>query len=157
MLGFCTILLFNQVGFNVVTNIIWDKGEVESKRNSTSNLFSGYVNPVNSYEHCFVFSKNNKRTIMPTEVKKINAVKKINFRGENTLGHTAPFPNEIAELLIPFLDTGKDGFVIDPFLGSGTTSVVMEKNNIKNIGVEIDKKYFEIACRRVREASTDLI
>ena len=54
-LGFLSCLFFEMVGFKLDGNIIWDKGEVQSKSNSTINLYSGYVKPVNCYEHMFVF------------------------------------------------------------------------------------------------------
>lgn len=42
--------------------------------------------------------------------------------------------------------------VIDPFMGSGTTGVACAKLGRKFIGVEIDPRYFEIACRRIEAA-----
>jgi site-specific DNA-methyltransferase (adenine-specific) len=42
--------------------------------------------------------------------------------------------------------------VLDPFMGSGTTGVVCAKKGRKFIGIEIDEKYFDIACRRIEEA-----
>ncbi|MFA7365121.1 MAG: DNA methyltransferase [Patescibacteria group bacterium] len=149
MLGFYSIFIFELIGFKTISNIIWDKGEVQSKRNSTSNLFAGYVNPVNSYEHCIVFAKNKSINLKSTQIKKINSVKKINSKGENILGHTAPYPEEIPKLLIPFLN--KKSIVIDPYLGSGTTSILMEKEGIKNIGFEINKEYFELACKIINK------
>jgi site-specific DNA-methyltransferase (adenine-specific) len=42
--------------------------------------------------------------------------------------------------------------VMDPFMGSGTTGVACVKLGRKFIGVEIEEKYFSIACRRIEEA-----
>jgi DNA modification methylase len=44
------------------------------------------------------------------------------------------------------------GTVCDPFMGSGTTGVACAKLGRKFIGVEIDPRYFDIACERIREA-----
>lgn len=44
------------------------------------------------------------------------------------------------------------GVVIDPFMGSGTTGVACVKLGRKFIGIEIDPGYFEIACKRIRDA-----
>lgn len=44
------------------------------------------------------------------------------------------------------------GTVIDPFAGSGTTGVACVKLGRKFIGIEIDDTYFEIACKRIRDA-----
>ncbi len=41
---------------------------------------------------------------------------------------------------------------IDPFMGSGTTGVACVNLGRKFIGIEIDPKYFDIACRRIEEA-----
>jgi DNA modification methylase len=42
--------------------------------------------------------------------------------------------------------------IFDPFMGSGTTGVAAMQLGRKFIGVEIEPKYFDIACRRVAEA-----
>jgi DNA modification methylase len=41
---------------------------------------------------------------------------------------------------------------LDPFMGSGTTGVAAIKLGRKFIGIEIEPKYFDIACRRIEEA-----
>jgi site-specific DNA-methyltransferase (adenine-specific) len=42
--------------------------------------------------------------------------------------------------------------IIDPFMGSGTTGVACAKLGRKFIGIEIEPKYFDIACRRIEAA-----
>ena len=42
--------------------------------------------------------------------------------------------------------------ILDPFMGSGTTGVACTKLGRKFIGIEIEPKYFDIACRRIEEA-----
>jgi DNA modification methylase len=49
--------------------------------------------------------------------------------------------------LIPSADV-----CLDPFMGSGTTGVAAVKLGRKFIGIEIEPKYFDIACRRISEA-----
>ena len=44
------------------------------------------------------------------------------------------------------------GTVLDPFMGSGTTGVACAKLGRKFIGIEIEPKYFDIACRRIEAA-----
>lgn len=44
------------------------------------------------------------------------------------------------------------GVVLDPFMGSGTTGVACAKMGRSFIGVEIDEGYFDIACKRIRDA-----
>lgn len=42
--------------------------------------------------------------------------------------------------------------VLDPFMGSGTTGVSCIKAGRKFIGIELEKKYFDIACERIDQA-----
>lgn len=42
--------------------------------------------------------------------------------------------------------------ILDPFMGSGTTGVAAINLGRKFIGIEIEPKYFDIACRRVADA-----
>lgn len=48
--------------------------------------------------------------------------------------------------------------ILDPFMGSGTTGVAAVKAGRKFIGIELEPKYFDLACKRVSEAlkQTDL-
>ena len=45
--------------------------------------------------------------------------------------------------------------VLDPFMGSGTTGVACLQTGRKFIGCEIDERYFNIACKRLRECNGD--
>lgn len=45
------------------------------------------------------------------------------------------------------------GHVLDPFMGSGTTLVACQRMGRQGTGIELDPEYFDIACRRVDEAS----
>lgn len=141
-LGFLSSLIFEKVGFNLVGNIIWDKGEVQSKRNSTINHFSGYIKCINCYEHILVFKKGNEKQII-SRVERITPVIKINSKGENLYKHSAPYPLSIANLIKPFVK--RDKYVLDPFLGSGTTLKWCKQNNIKGVGIEINKDYYTLA------------
>jgi site-specific DNA-methyltransferase (adenine-specific)/modification methylase len=42
--------------------------------------------------------------------------------------------------------------ILDPYMGSGTTGVACAKLGRKFIGIEIEPKYFDIACKRIEEA-----
>jgi len=58
-LGAYFIELFEEIGFEFVDDIIWDKGEVQSNRHKTkSKPYPMYVRPVNSYEHILIFHKH---------------------------------------------------------------------------------------------------
>ena len=42
--------------------------------------------------------------------------------------------------------------ILDPFMGSGSTGVACAMMGRKFIGVELDQKYFDIACQRIEKA-----
>ncbi len=62
--------------------------------------------------------------------------------------HPAPFP---LSLPLTAIESTRARLVCDPFMGSGTTAVACIRTNRKFIGIEKDPKYFDIACRRVRD------
>ena len=63
-------------------------------------------------------------------------------------------PNEKPVALIErLLRKCPQGAVLDPFMGSGTTLVACQRLGRQGTGIEIDKDYWEIACRRVDEAT----
>ena len=39
--------------------------------------------------------------------------------------------------------------ILDSFMGSGSTCVACKNTNRKYIGIELDSKYFDIACERL--------
>ena len=67
--------------------------------------------------------------------------------GASTRHHPAPFPLELAERLIRMFSFVGDT-VLDPFMGTATTNVAAAKWGRNSIGVEIDPKYFDMACNR---------
>ena len=69
----------------------------------------------------------------------------------DTAGHPAPMPYSMAADHIATWTEAPE-LVIDPFCGSGTTGLAAVKLGRKFIGVEIEPKYFDIACRRVGDA-----
>ena len=56
---------------------------------------------------------------------------------------------EVMEWCLGFI---KSQTVIDPFMGSGTTGVACANLGRKFIGIEIERKYFDIACERIEAA-----
>jgi len=44
-----------------------------------------------------------------------------------------------------------DGIILDPFMGGGSTGVAAVKEKRKFIGIEKEKKYFDIACTRIEQ------
>jgi len=56
----------------------------------------------------------------------------------------------MAELLADFTNPGET--ILDPFMGSGTTGVACAKMARRFIGIELDPRYFDIACERIAKA-----
>ena len=57
------------------------------------------------------------------------------------------------ELMVWCMDwIGNPDVIIDPFMGSGTTGVACMNLGRRFIGIEIEPKYFDIACRRIDDA-----
>jgi DNA modification methylase len=75
--------------------------------------------------------------------------------GASTRNHPAPYPSELAERLIRMFSFAGDT-VLDPFLGTGTTSAAAAKWGRNSIGVEIDPQYFKQAEKRIRESMASL-
>lgn len=66
-------------------------------------------------------------------------------------GHPCPRPlDQMAYIVECFTEHGMA--VLDPTMGSGTTGVACANLGRKFIGIEIEPKYFDIACRRIEEA-----
>ncbi len=75
--------------------------------------------------------------------------------GASTRDHPAPYPEELAERLVRMFSFVGDT-VLDPFMGTGTTTVAAAKWGRHSIGVEIDPHYFEMAEMRIRHATGSL-
>jgi DNA modification methylase len=75
--------------------------------------------------------------------------------GASTRDHPAPFPLELATRLIRMFSFVGDT-VLDPFMGSGTSNLAAAQWGRHSIGVEIDKKYFDLAVERLEGESRQL-
>ena len=75
-----------------------------------------------------------------------------NFSGESKsrIGHPSPFPVELPKRCMKLFSFVGDT-VLDPFLGSGTTLIACLETSRAGIGVEIDRKYCELAKSRLEE------
>jgi len=129
-------------------------------------------------ENCFVRSKSNrgKRFSLKTNVTQRHQTKeymiskkliekwrrdivnfppviKINSKGENILGHTAPFPEDIPEMATLFY-TYSGEIVLDPFAGSFTTAIVAAKHNRIGIGIELNKDLFHESVLKILKRVT---
>jgi site-specific DNA-methyltransferase (adenine-specific) len=68
-------------------------------------------------------------------------------------GHPAPYPPELAERLIRMFSFAGDT-VLDPFLGTGSTTIAAIRTGRSSIGNEIEPKYLKLAKARVKEEAS---
>lgn len=68
-------------------------------------------------------------------------------------GHPCPKPVKLIELLMVKF---KAELVLDPFLGSGTTTKAAQLLGKRAIGIELSERYCEIAARRLEQGVFDL-
>jgi DNA modification methylase len=74
-------------------------------------------------------------------------------RDAEAVGHPYQKPERVVAWLLRKVSVQ---IVLDPFMGSGTTGVACMKHGRKFIGIELKRKYFDIAVRRIEEASGHL-
>ncbi len=94
------------------------------------------------------FGKNisnwiNRNRVYPTNVLQFATVC-------NNKNHSAAFPKELPEWFIK-LFTKKNDWILDPFLGSGTTSEVAQKMGRNSVGIEIIPEYIEMIKKRLTQ------
>lgn len=68
--------------------------------------------------------------------------------------HPCERPVELYEWCIDYLPPCEK--FLDPFMGSGTTGVACANLGRKFIGIEIERKYFDIACERIDAAYSQM-
>ena len=117
--------------------------KIQSKKDTKTTIGNGYS----------TFGKNNKTTI-----QKIGnyprSILKFNKPAKNI--HPTQKPVDLLEYLIKTY-TLENEIVLDFTMGSGSTGVACVNTNRKFIGIELDKKYFEIAKERIEEAKNNKI
>ena len=73
--------------------------------------------------------------------------------GENNTDHPCPKPIAWMEWLVRRASPFEGETILDPFMGSGTTLVACQRMGRAGTGIELDPDYFDIACKRVEEAT----
>ena len=68
----------------------------------------------------------------------------------STNNHPTVKPVKLMQYLVRLV-TPKDGTVLDPFMGSGSTGIACKKEGFDFIGIELDKDYFKIAKARIEK------
>lgn len=144
--------VFRRVGFEMVGAIVWDKGEIEGKRGFNAGNFSPfYQAPFNCWEHVLVVRKPGPPLGRMPRVSRIARIKPVvkMVRGQNTYGHTAPFPLGLPARLVEGLPAG--AVVLDPYGGSGTTARAAFEAGLRSVLIERDESYCSLSARLISE------
>ena len=101
-------------------------------------------------EYCLYFRKDGVPLHGSYETKKKYYVTPTNKEDKKLYKHPTIKPLDIIQNLI--INSSQEGdIVLDPFLGSGTTAVACVNTNRHYIGFELNKEYFDTACKRLDE------
>ncbi len=119
------------------------------KRNSPPSVANA---PQFKTEFCWVFRKGqglNWRKL-PTylDIPSLAAGCFASERIVNSDGSAVHPTQKPITIIVPLIKIGLES-VLDPFMGSGTTGVACINLRRKFIGIEIEEKYFDIACKRI--------
>jgi DNA modification methylase len=109
------------------------------------------VNGSNDFADCELAWTN-----LPKAVRRIRYMwhGMIREKGAQRGDHPTQKPLEVMKWCIGHLPEPND-LILDPFMGSGTTGVAAIQMGKRFVGIEREPKYFEAACRRIREANGD--
>ena len=100
-----------------------------------------------SYELCALFCEGE----FSIKNRGLPDIQRWKWSSKKPNGHPAEKPEEGLRWLVSE-STGEDCLVLDPFMGSGTTGVACANLGRKFIGIEIEERYFDIACERIAAA-----
>lgn len=165
-----------KIGFTTLPYILWKKPTTKPHyKGKGAFLGSGFL-PPNAYvtldcEFILLFRKGNLRKFPPhdkvryesvfTKVQRdewfsqIWALKGIRQKVDELERRTAAYPDEIADRLIKMFSI-KGDVVLDPFLGSGTTTKVAMQNERNSIGYETDQNLLPIITKKVGNNTANL-
>lgn len=158
------------LGFDSLTPILWHKianGVTEVKGNGAGFYGKPYQPGAvvkNDIEYILFLRKGGQYRAPSPLQKALSLLTKremqawwqsiwTDVRGASTRdGHPAPYPIQLAERLVRMFSFAGDT-VLDPFVGTGTTSVAAVAAGRNSIGNEIEPTYLQTATRRVSEAT----
>ena len=150
------------IGFDYMGAIIWQK-RTTSNTTGGASLMGSYPTPRNGilsidYEFILLFKKLGTPIKPNRELKEQSKMTKEewkeyfaghwNFGGTKQEGHIAMFPEELPKRLIKMFSFVGD-IVLDPFLGSGTTSLAARNLNRNSVGYEINFDFIPYIKRKL--------
>jgi len=150
------------IGFDYMGAIIWQK-KTTSNTTGGASLMGSFPTPRNGilsidYEFILIFKKLGTPKRPSKEIKEMSKMTKEewktyfsghwNFGGAKQNGHIAVFPEELPRRLIKMFAFVGDT-VLDPFLGSGTTSLAAKNLGRNSIGYEINSEFLPFIKRKL--------
>lgn len=157
------------IGFDYMGAIIWQK--VTTTNSSGGGAVMGsYPYPRNGvvkldYEFVLLFRRHGRPERIDKEAKAASAMTPEqwneyfaghwNFPGQRQDRHLAAFPEELPTRLIRMFSFAGET-VLDPFLGSGTTSLAAARNGRASIGVEINEEFEGLIRERLTPVADDI-
>jgi site-specific DNA-methyltransferase (adenine-specific) len=157
------------IGFDYMGAIIWQK-VTTTNTTGGATIMGSFPYPRNGilkldYEFILIFKKLGTAPKPTAEQKKSSAMAKEewneyfsghwNFAGVKQNGHLAMFPEELPARLIKMFAFVGDT-VLDPFLGSGTTSVAARNLGRNSVGYEINVEYISKIKEKLNVNQADL-
>lgn len=124
--------------------------DYQAIKEPATGLKPGNINKTAGAKKCYHKKgtiSENLHLIGPRETKNKRSVWTVTtkcFKG----AHFATFPLDLIEPCI-LAGCPKNGIVLDPFFGAGTTGVAAKKNGRNFIGIELNPEYIEIAKKRI--------
>lgn len=101
-------------------------------------------------EYCLVFREAGKTKLNDGyKLKSKWYLSSTNVQDKKDFEHSTIKPLELVERHIA-LSTKENDTVLDCFMGSGTTALACKHLHRNYIGFEIDKHYYDIACKRLQ-------
>ncbi|MHB1693878.1 MAG: DNA methyltransferase [bacterium] len=144
------------IGFDYMGAVIWQK-VTTSNTTGGATIMGSFPYPRNGilkldYEFILIFRKDGISPKTTKENKELSRLTKDewnsyfqghwNFSGAKQDAHIAMFPEELPRRLIKMFSYVGDT-VLDPFLGSGTTSLAAKNLNRNSAGYEINPNFIE--------------
>lgn len=153
--------LAKEIGYQYHSTIVWNEGNI-SRRTAWGSWMSAsapfVIAPV---ELIVVLYKHSWKKLGGSRISDVTRDEFMNwtnglwtFNGESKkkIGHPAPFPLELPLRCIKMFSYVGDT-VLDPFLGSGTSLIASALLKRNGIGIDIDKRYCELAEKRILSSS----
>ena len=129
----------------ILSNLDWYRYEWVWNKKKSASFATAKKRPLNSHEFVLVFSRT-PIDAYPTTVIEVNG------HSQRGLVHPTQKPVGLMTLLITKY-SNRGNLVLDNCMGSGTTGIAALSSGRNFIGMEKDKKYFEIAKKRINAIS----